>query len=136
MISLPNAKAKFLLVLVNSLESRTSLKNTGDCFLLGTSIPIAAFPGIGASILTPSAANPKAISSCKFTILDTLTPGLGCNSNLVTEGPLVTCTTLASTPKLERVSSNLFAFSIKSFLSSFFNLSLEFTFNKSIVGNK
>ena len=75
----------FLEVLVNSCESNTSLKNTGDCFLFGTSIPIAAFPGIGASILTPFAAKPKAMSSCKLTIFETLTPGLGCISNLVTE---------------------------------------------------
>ncbi len=135
-ISFPKAKAKFLLVFVNSLESRTSLKKTGNCFLFGTSIPIAAFPGIGASILTPFAANPNAISSCKLTIFDTFTPGLGCNSNLVTEGPLVTCITLASTPKSESVSTSLSALSIKSFLSSFFNFNLEFMFSKFIVGNK
>ena len=135
-ISFPNANANFLEVLVNSCESNTSLKNTGDCFLFGTSIPIAAFPGIGASILTPFAAKPKAMSSCKLTIFETLTPGLGCNSNLVTEGPLVTCITFASTPKLESVSSSLFALSIKSFLSSFFNFNLEFIFNKSIFGNE
>ena len=56
---------------------RTSFKNTAVCLLFGTSIPTAAFPGIGASILIPEAANPRAISSLKLTILLTLTPGLG-----------------------------------------------------------
>lgn len=133
-ISLPNANANFLLDSINSLFSNTSLKNTGVCFPFGTSIPTAAFPGIGASILIPDAAKPKAISSDKFTILLTLTPGLGCNSNLVTDGPLVTCVTLASTPKLDSISSSLFAFSINSFLSELFNLVFEFNFKSSKLG--
>ena len=62
---------------MNSSFSNTSLRNTAVCFLFGTSIPTAAFPGIGASILIPEAASPNAISSDKFTILLTLTPGLG-----------------------------------------------------------
>ena len=68
-------------------------------FSLGISIPIAALPGIGASILIATAAKLSAISSLKLTILLTLTPVLGCNSYLVTLGPFVTCNTLASTPK-------------------------------------
>ena len=78
-ISFPRPNDNFLFELVNSFESNTSLRNTGICFLFGTSIPIADFPGIGASILIPLAASPKAISSVKLTIFETLTPGLGCN---------------------------------------------------------
>ena len=76
-ISLPRANDNFLFELMNSSLSSTSLKNTGLCFPLGTSIPTAALPGIGASILIPEAARPSAISSDKLTILLTLTPGLG-----------------------------------------------------------
>ena len=35
-------------------------------FLFGTSIPIVPFPGIGAIILIPNAANDKAMSSSKI----------------------------------------------------------------------
>ena len=134
MISLPKAKEIFFVLSWNSLESSTSLKNTGVCFLLGTSMPIADLPGIGASILTALAASPKAISSCKFTIFETLTPGLGWISKRVTDGPLVTCNTFASTPKLIKVSSNLLALSKRSCLSSFFILDLALLFNKSSFG--
>ena len=97
-------------------------------------MPIADLPGIGASILTALAASPKAISSCKFTIFETLTPGLGWISKRVTDGPLVTCNTFASTPKLIKVSSNLLALSKRSCLSSFFILDLALLFNKSSFG--
>jgi len=46
-------------------------------FLFGTSIPIAALFGIGASILTPLAAKLSAISSAREVILLILTPGAG-----------------------------------------------------------
>lgn len=42
--------------------------------LFGTSIPIAAFPGIGASIRISVAARFSLISSARPTILDTLRP--------------------------------------------------------------
>src|SRR5690554_4199465 len=70
---------------------------------------MAAFPGIGASILTPGLARFRAISSDKLTILLTLTPGAGCNSYLVMAGPLLTWSTLADIPKLIKVSSNSLA---------------------------
>ncbi|MPM72359.1 hypothetical protein SDC9_119332 [bioreactor metagenome] len=76
-MSFPRQKARFLVDLLNSSASITSLKNTGVKSLLGTSIPTAAFPGIGASILTPEEAKFRAISSDRFTILLTLTPTLG-----------------------------------------------------------
>ena len=43
-------------------------------FLLGTSIPIVPFPGIGAIILIPRADNDNAISSSKFFIFEILIP--------------------------------------------------------------
>jgi len=43
-------------------------------FLLGTSIPIVPFPGIGAIILIPKADKESAISSSKFLILEILIP--------------------------------------------------------------
>jgi len=45
--------------------------------VLGTSIPMADLPGIGASIRIPLAASAKAKSSLKLTILLTLTPTSG-----------------------------------------------------------
>ena len=67
---------------------------------MGTSIPIAAFPGIGASILILSAAKFNAISSERFAILLTLTPSAGFNSYLVIAGPTEIFSTFADTPKL------------------------------------
>jgi hypothetical protein len=46
-------------------------------FLLGTSIPMVPFPGIGAMIRIPRADNDKAISSSKFLILEILIPASG-----------------------------------------------------------
>ena len=63
--------------------------------MLGTSIPTACFPGIGASILIVSAAKFRAMSSAKFAILLTLTPSAGFNSYLVIAGPTDTFSTFA-----------------------------------------
>ena len=62
---------------------------TIDFFLLGTSIPIVPFPGIGAIILIPSAERDKAISSSRFLIFEILTPASGIISYNVTVGPIV-----------------------------------------------
>ena len=53
------------------------------------------------------------VKSLIVNILLTLTPTLGCNSYLVTVGPLVTLVTFASTPKLSNVFCNLIAISLK-----------------------
>ena len=58
-------------------------------FLLGTSIPIVPFPGIGAIIRIPRAERDKAISSSKFLILEILTPASGTISYKVIVGPTV-----------------------------------------------
>ena len=51
-------------------------------------MPTAGLLGIGASILIPDEARLSAISSASPVILEILTPAAGCNSYLVTEGPL------------------------------------------------
>ena len=102
-IPLPSEKESFDLASINSSDSIISLRDTVSVFLFGTSIPTADLPGIGASILIDLAAKLSAKSSDNLKILLTLTPTLGCNSYLVTVGPLVTLVTLASTPKLSKV---------------------------------
>ena len=113
----PSAKQSLDLWFLNTSESITSLNITDSATAFGTSIPTAAFPGIGASILIDFAAKFKAISSAKLTILLTLTPVLGVSSYLVTVGPFVMLVTLASTPKLASVFCNLTATACIDFLS-------------------
>ena len=79
-ISFPTAKANLEGKSLYSLLSNKSLKPTEAFSLLGTSIPIAAFPGIGASIRISVAARFSLISSARPTILLTFTPCSGCNS--------------------------------------------------------
>ncbi len=88
-MSLPKAKFNFALVFLNSSDSKSSLRLTIVFSLLGTSIPTADFPGIGASILISLAARFSLISSVSPTILLTLTPGSGNISYLVTVGPIL-----------------------------------------------
>ena len=76
-MSLPTAKASFEASLLNSLESIISLMVTVSLVSFSTSIPTAALPGIGASILMLLALRFKAISSERLTILETLTPMAG-----------------------------------------------------------
>ena len=78
--SFPSAKQILDLCFLNASESITSLKRTDSGCAFGISIPTAAFPGIGASILILFAAKFRAISSVRETILDTLTPVEGVNS--------------------------------------------------------
>ena len=70
-------------------------------------MPIAALPGIGASMRTPGAASFNAMSSARLTTELTFTPGAGSSSNLVTEGPRVTATTEALTLKSDKVCSRI-----------------------------
>ena len=61
-------------------DSISSRMRTTLTFLFGTSMPTAAFPGIGASMRTPEAARFMAMSSARLVILLILTPAAGCNS--------------------------------------------------------
>ena len=54
---------------------------------LGTSMPTACFPGIGATIRTRDAASRSAMLSARLTMREILTPGAGNNSNMVITGP-------------------------------------------------
>ncbi len=79
-ISFPAVKQILEAWLWNSLVSIISRNRTITFSLLGTSMPTAAFPGIGASIRISAAARFSLISSARFTILLTLTPISGCIS--------------------------------------------------------
>ena len=107
LISLPRPMHSLPPECFTASQSTTSLKKTVSFFRFGTSMPIAALPGIGASIRTPGAASFKAISSARFTTELTLTPGAGSSSNRVTDGPRVTATTLARTLKSASVCSKM-----------------------------
>ena len=134
LISLPKATVVFDFFLLNSVVSSTSRIGTGEGFEFGISIPIADFPGIGASILTPGAARLKAISSDSPVIFETLTPNPGCSSNLVTDGPWVIFIIFASTLKLLKVSSRRFAFSSSSYFISAFVFLFGFGSAKRLYG--
>jgi hypothetical protein len=64
--------------------------------LLGTSIPIADFPGMGVKILISEEPRATQKSSSRLRSLWTFNPGDKVSSYNVTEGPLVTELTLAA----------------------------------------
>ena len=72
-----------------SLLDIISFKYTFSLNDLGNSIPTELLPGIVA-ILADSELVFLAISSDKFIIFDTFTPGAGSNSYKLTTGPLLT----------------------------------------------
>src|SRR5438445_137738 len=72
--------------------------------LLGTSIPSAGLPGMGAWMRI-AAESASARSFCSAVILRTGTPWPGCSSYCVTDGPELTPITVASTSKLASVPS-------------------------------
>ena len=132
-ISLPTPNDIADWLSLNSLDSTSSLKYTLPASLLGTSIPIAALPGIGASILMSAAARLSLISSDKETILLTLTPCSGCNSYLVTVGPQLISVIVTLTPKVSSVSCNLCAVTLYSDFPP--DAAPGFLFNKLTGGN-
>ena len=91
-ISRPRVTVSLLFAKRKLLDSTSSRIFTTLTTLLGTSMPTAAFPGIGASIRTPDAAKFRAISSARFVILLIFTPAAGCSSYRVTAGPLLIST--------------------------------------------
>jgi len=112
-MSFPTAKDILEELFLNSGDSRRSRSMTALFSLFGTSIPTAAFPGIGASIRISAAARFSLISSARPTILLTLTPISGCNSYLVTEGPQLTLVMVTFTPKFSSVCCSFIAVSLK-----------------------
>ena len=73
-MSLPTAKAILDGKFENASVSKSSRSPTAIVSLFGTSIPIAALPGIGASIRISVAARFSLISSARPRILLTFTP--------------------------------------------------------------
>ena len=71
---LPNAIGKSKLVELNFFDPITDRILTTLGFLLGTSIPIVPFPGIGAMIRIPKAERESAISSSRFLIFEIRIP--------------------------------------------------------------
>ena len=112
-ISFPAANEIFDGLFWNSPVSSKSRSITAEFSLFGTSIPTAAFPGIGASIRMSAAARFSLISSARPTILLTLTPISGCNSYRVTAGPQLTFVTVTWTPKFCSVCCNFIAVSLR-----------------------
>ena len=102
--SLPRASGNFDFRFLNSSVSKISFNSRVSLFLLGTSIPTALLPGIGASILISVVARASAKLSERLNILLTLTPAARLISYEVIVGPLLTPITFASTPKLFSVS--------------------------------
>ena len=74
---LPSAKGRGPLKPSKAGVSMISRRPTITLSSFGTSMPTAAFPGIGASIRISEVARFKARSSAKLTILLTFTPGSG-----------------------------------------------------------
>ena len=74
---LPKAIGNSISAFWNFCDAITECIETIVAFLLGTSIPIVPFPGIGAMIRIPSAESESAISSSRFLIFDILTPASG-----------------------------------------------------------
>ena len=105
-MSFPTAKDILEELFLNSGDSRRSRSMTALFSLFGTSIPTAAFPGIGASIRISAAARFSLISSARPTILLTLTPISGCNSQL-------TLVMVTFTPKFSSVCCSFIAVSLK-----------------------
>ena len=113
-ISLPSENVILLSAFLNSGDEIISRSPTMFISSFSISMPTAAFPGIGASILMLFALKLSAISSPSLTMLLTLTPALGSTSYFITAGPCVTFVTFADTLKLFRVSSRSIAFSFNS----------------------
>ena len=103
-ISFPAANEILDWLFLNASFSISSLKYTLPASLLGTSIPIADLPGIGASILMSAAAR-----LASETILLTLTPSSGFNSYLVTAGPQLISVISTLTPKFWSVCLSVIA---------------------------
>ena len=117
-MSLPTANAILLGNSLNSFDSNKSRNATGVFSLFGTSIPIAALPGMGASIRISVAARFNLISSASPTILLTLTPCSGCSSYRVTEGPWLMFVIVTLTPNVCSVCCSLAAVSFNSLAES------------------
>src|SRR5215468_4074415 len=98
-MSLPKHIVSLELDLRNTSCSAISLRYTVSRSRLGTSMPTTPLPGIGATIHTRIASITIAKSSANDAILDSLMPGPGKNSYIVTTGPGRISTTSPVIPK-------------------------------------
>ena len=104
-MSLPRAMVRGLEAFWKAGESSISRMLTIETTLLGTSMPMAGLPGMGASMRTPLAERFRAMSSASPVTLLIFPPAAGWSSYRVTAGPLETSMMRAWTPKLFRVFS-------------------------------
>ena len=121
--------------MLNLSSAIISFKNTFSLLEFGISIPIVFFPGIVATLAEIELVF-LAISSDKFTILETFIPEAGSNSFKVTTGPQLTLLILPSTPKSSKIFSKKseFFFNSKSLIFFLFFKSGFFS-KKFIIGN-
>ncbi len=98
-MSLPSAIVSLLLARWNTSCSTISLRNTVSRSRFGTSMPTTPLPGMGATMRTRIASIAIARSSASEAIFDTLMPGPGRNSYIVTTGPGRISTTSPTMPK-------------------------------------
>ena len=106
-MSFPSPTARMFFLFVGGIIERTSLKDTDEFTLLGSSIPIVFFPGMGAWILTSLAARARAISLWIDNSLLTLVPAFNSSSYWVTVGPIFTWTIFPLISKTARICSSL-----------------------------
>ena len=81
---------------------------------LGTSMPTAGLPGMGASIRTSATARFRAISSASEVMRLIFTPARGCSSYRVTDGPRLISIIRVCTPKLDSVFTSRSALCVSS----------------------
>jgi len=132
-MSLPRAMPKGEVMRRKLWLSNTLRMDTALRLWLGTSMPTAGLPGMGASMRTSATARFKAMSSANEVMRLILTPAMGCTSYRVTDGPREISSTRVRTPKLSSVSTSFWAlaFSSSSALGSL--SSLDFS-NSSMGG--
>ena len=92
LISFPNATVSGDGELINSSDSRICRSAITSRFEFGTSMPTVGFPGMR-SIRIDSAWRPRHRSSLRVVMRVYFTPASGLNSNVVTTGPGLICTT-------------------------------------------
>ena len=113
-MSLPSATPKGEVIRRKAWLSKTLRIKTGVFLWLGTSMPTAGLPGMGASMRTSATARFRAISSASEVMRLIFTPAMGWTSYRVTEGPREISSTRVRTPKLSSVSTSFWALAFSS----------------------
>jgi len=112
-MSSPSAMGSRCFAWAKASLSTASRRVTASRSALGISIPMAALPGMGATMRTLWAFRARARSSARLAILLILTPGAGSSSYIVMTGPGLTSATLPSTPKSASFLSRSLALSMR-----------------------